>query len=140
MQPIPVNNAGIIIYTIENGTIKYLLLFSTQHTWSFPKGGIELDETIQQAALRELFEETKIVLPRTDPVFYFTESHTRTYETTTYFVTEHYYLGFVPDLSVTLDPTEHTVFLWCEFEQAFNLFQDRQTRKNALIKANTYLK
>lgn len=40
------------------GEREYLLLMQTNRCWSFPKGHMEMDETEQQTALRELKEET----------------------------------------------------------------------------------
>lgn len=52
-------SAGIITYTINNEhNILYLLLRYGAGHWDFPKGKIEQGETKQDAALRELMEET----------------------------------------------------------------------------------
>src|SRR5437762_10623781 len=56
-------SAGIIVYRIENEQIEYLLLkYATKHYaeqhWDFAKGKIEKEETKEEAALRELQEET----------------------------------------------------------------------------------
>ena len=47
---------GIIVFDGE----KFLLLHRVLNWsgWEFPKGGIDLDETIEKALARELFEET----------------------------------------------------------------------------------
>lgn len=51
-------SAGVIVYSKENNHITYLLLHYTAGHWDFPKGKIEEGETKQEAALRELYEET----------------------------------------------------------------------------------
>jgi 8-oxo-dGTP pyrophosphatase MutT (NUDIX family) len=53
-------SAGIITYTIENENILYLLLHYESGHWDLPKGKIEPGETKQEAALRELMEETEL--------------------------------------------------------------------------------
>ena len=53
-------SAGIIIYKKENNTILYLLLQYGAGHWDFPKGKIEAGETKEEAALRELKEETDL--------------------------------------------------------------------------------
>ncbi len=51
-------SCGVIPYR-WNGTEKeFLILLQTNHCWSFPKGHMEMGETEQQTALRELYEET----------------------------------------------------------------------------------
>jgi 8-oxo-dGTP pyrophosphatase MutT (NUDIX family) len=54
-------SAGAIIYTVKNGDILFLLVYSAKNLqWGFPKGHIEEGETEIQAAKREIFEETGI--------------------------------------------------------------------------------
>ena len=49
------NSAGAVV--IENG---HVLLTQGYHGWSFPKGKIERGETMEETALREVWEETSI--------------------------------------------------------------------------------
>lgn len=58
--------AGIICF--DKTTKKFLLMKSrfNDKLWSFPKGYINKKETPQVAALRELYEETKIQLSESD--------------------------------------------------------------------------
>src|SRR5260221_14596308 len=51
-------SAGIIVYRIEDDQIEYLLLQYNAGHWDFAKGKIEKGETKEEAALRELDEET----------------------------------------------------------------------------------
>ncbi len=54
-------SCGTIIYRKPGNQIEYLLLFQRKsQTWSFPKGHAEINETEQETALREVFEETGI--------------------------------------------------------------------------------
>lgn len=53
-------SAGAVLYTQIEGQIKYLLIKQESGDIGFPKGHIEFGETEQQAALREIFEETSI--------------------------------------------------------------------------------
>ncbi|MFK7972541.1 MAG: NUDIX hydrolase [Bacteroidia bacterium] len=47
---------------VENGEGAFLAIFS-RGRWSLPKGGIEPDESAQEAAIREVEEETGLLLP-----------------------------------------------------------------------------
>lgn len=51
-------SCGVIPYRRTEDGIRYLLLLQTNGFWSFPKGHMELFESEQDTALRELTEET----------------------------------------------------------------------------------
>lgn len=56
-------SCGVIIYKKETNETKYLLLFQKgSDTWSVPKGHMEEGETKTQTAIREVFEETSLVI------------------------------------------------------------------------------
>ncbi|KAK9063284.1 hypothetical protein SSX86_017154 [Deinandra increscens subsp. villosa] len=49
-------------YKNENGEVEVLVISSQKgHAMMFPKGGWELDESVEEAALRECFEEAGVV-------------------------------------------------------------------------------
>ena len=81
-------SAGVIIILNNN---KILLSHATnarwQKTFSFPKGGIEKDEKKKDAAIRELMEETSIVITKgqiSNPddaiIVNYTDKHGNTYK------------------------------------------------------------
>lgn len=57
--------AGAVVYRKHNGVIEYLLLQSQNrgNFWGFPKGHVEGNESLLDAAEREIKEETQLTLP-----------------------------------------------------------------------------
>ncbi|MDL2257771.1 NUDIX domain-containing protein [Eubacteriales bacterium OttesenSCG-928-K08] len=55
-------SCGAVLYTLNDGEIKYLLVQTTSGHISFPKGHIEPGETEEETARREIFEETGLVV------------------------------------------------------------------------------
>lgn len=54
-------SCGTILYTIENGTVFYLLILGKRHgIYGFPKGHMEDGETEEETAFRETWEETSV--------------------------------------------------------------------------------
>jgi bis(5'-nucleosidyl)-tetraphosphatase len=54
-------SAGVIVYHRDESGCRFLLLLSRltkRPLWEFPKGGVDDGETVTEAALRELQEET----------------------------------------------------------------------------------
>ncbi len=52
-------SCGVLPYRVQNGKPEYLLVYEERaKCWSLPKGHMEMGETEEQTALRELFEET----------------------------------------------------------------------------------
>lgn len=130
------HSAGIVLYRIKNGVIEYLLLHYLSGHWDFPKGKIEAGETKQQAALRELAEETGLTAELHEPIlascsYYFTDygDGVRAHKTVDYFI------GKAHDGEVRLSD-EHIGFEWLPYEQALK----RLTfEKGMLVKAHEYL-
>ena len=55
-------SAGAVIYHDDpnSGVRKYLILHYPAGHWDFPKGAVEKGETEEQAATREIFEESSL--------------------------------------------------------------------------------
>ena len=54
-------SCGAIVYRIIGGTIRYLLIKNRRSSnWSFPKGHVEKDESLEETAIREVREEAGI--------------------------------------------------------------------------------
>ena len=51
-------SCGAVVFTREGGTVKYVIIRSTEGFYGYPKGHMEPGETEEQTALREIKEET----------------------------------------------------------------------------------
>ena len=54
------HSAGAVLYTEKNGELQFVLVDEKSGYCGFPKGHLEGDETEEQAALREILEETNV--------------------------------------------------------------------------------
>ena len=53
-------SAGGIVYRVEDGITYFLAVRNMHNKWTFPKGKVEEEETWQEAAKREIEEETGV--------------------------------------------------------------------------------
>lgn len=134
-----VTSAGIIVYVMRQGEPLYLVLHYASGHWDFSKGHLEHGETNEDAAIRELKEETGLVAD-IKPNFQ---------ESFTYFIhdphtdelclkTVHFFVGSVDLQDVALSH-EHQDYRWLSFEKA----SDQLTYDNArevLCKVHEYVK
>jgi 8-oxo-dGTP pyrophosphatase MutT (NUDIX family) len=51
-------SAGGVVFRVEDGRPRFLLIRDSYSNWGFPKGHLERDEAPQCAAIREVQEET----------------------------------------------------------------------------------
>jgi 8-oxo-dGTP pyrophosphatase MutT (NUDIX family) len=59
---IPEKSCGAVVYSIIDGHTEYFLVEETSGFYSFPKGHIEIGESEEQTATREILEETGLDL------------------------------------------------------------------------------
>lgn len=133
-----IHSAGVVLFSNENSTIKYLLLHYCDGHWDFPKGKIEKKETKKQAALRELYEETGLTAIikegfKVSTSYFFHDRTAKKIKKTVYF-----FVGKVEENQQVKLSHEHKDFKWLPFDQA----QDQLTYVNAkeiLFKANNFI-
>jgi 8-oxo-dGTP diphosphatase len=70
--PRPAVSADLVVVDRKSGTPKLLLIQRLRepfaNSWALPGGFMEIDETLEQAAMRELEEETGIVTEEVIPI------------------------------------------------------------------------
>lgn len=57
----PKKKGGIIL--VDSDKKKFLIVQSNGSKWGIPKGSIDPNETIEQCAIREVYEETGLLIP-----------------------------------------------------------------------------
>jgi len=120
-------SAGMIVFHREAGRCRYLLVLSRltrRPLWEFPKGGVDQGETLLQAALRELQEETGLSHDDITVVdgFERTEDYRFTSGRSAERILIHkqvtYYLSEAFRTDVQLSTDELSEFAWLEFGEA----------------------
>ena len=130
--------AGAVVFKIIKSKINYLILCSNQNIWVFPKGHMEKDETEEQTALREIFEETglkgkfiKDFVERT--TYNFIKDNKAINKSVVFFLFE------AENRDVKLADLEHKFHKWMCYEDASKLLTYDDSKK-ILEKADEYLK
>lgn len=132
------HSAGIIIYYQGEDQPEYLLLQYAAGHWDFAKGHLEKGETSEQAALRELKEETGLtssIMPGFQESFsyWLTDRDTgeRVHKTVTFFV------GQSTQKEVTVS-CEHQGYIWLGYHAAIKQLTYANARQ-LLEKVNVFI-
>jgi len=130
-------SAGIIIFK-EKPKREYLLLHYQAGHWDFPKGNLEKKETNEEAARRELEEETGI--KNVEMLNGFEQEITYFYKKKGQLVhkTAIFFLGKIKDEKIKLS-NEHKNYKWQTYEEALNTLT-YDNAKELLKKAERFLK
>lgn len=133
-------SCGIIpIYKESNGQIRFLLVQGHGDYWGFPKGKKEKGETHLDTALRELFEETKLVCSPYCTETIFTERYRiRKKRGDDVIKKVLYFVGLSSTKKITLQTTELKKYGWFTFEECLDKLLDN--RKIILHQAFEMLK
>ncbi len=129
-------SCGAVVFTRINNKIKYLLIRNLTGIYGFPKGHIENNETEEQTALREVFEEVGLSV-KLVPGFRIEDEHPipqkeNTIKQIVYFLGEYYNQEFHHQKE------ELTDALLADYEIAMSLFQF-DSSKRILTEANNFL-
>lgn len=125
-------SAGGVVYRKVNNQLEIMLIEDRYTRWSLPKGKLEQDETTEQAALREIEEETGIVGQIVAPleVIYYQYYHPKHGQIDK---EVHYYL--VEELEGELQPqiSEINLVQWVSPLRAWELHLDKGYENNDVV-------
>ncbi|UQS85689.1 NUDIX domain-containing protein [Apilactobacillus apisilvae] len=128
-------DGGAIVYKMVDGKPQYLLEKSaTSDFWGFPKGHVEGDESLEQAAIREIKEETNIDATidtdfSIDAEYDMKNGHHKVIT---------FYTSQVDDPKITLQKEEISDYVWQSYDDSRNTLT-YDNLKVILDKANQYI-
>ncbi len=130
-------SCGAVVFTRENGQIKYVIIKSKEGFYGFPKGHMEGIETEIQTALREVTEETGLSVDivggfRTEDSYPFQRNGETRRKHIVYFLAE--YSGQTP----RAQEAELSSIDLMDFDTAISAFQF-DSSKRILTEANAFL-
>ena len=131
------HSAGVVIFYCDEGERVYLLLNHPHGHWDFAKGKIEQGETKQDAALRELREETgltTVLIPEFEQsiTYIFTDERGEQIKKTVYF-----FVGEAKGTAIVISG-EHVGHSWFSYERAYELASFDEA-KRVLKQAHEFL-
>ena len=129
-------SCGAIVFTRKNGETEFLIVQEQEGAYSFPKGHVEGNETEEETARREVFEETGLRLPflegfRTEDEYDLAEKP-GTRKRVVYFLAEYC------DEPIVLREGEIRGARFLNYTQALECFEHEGTRR-ALAEALKYV-
>ncbi len=130
-------SAGAVIFRRENSKIYYLLLYYELGHWGFPKGIIKKGERIEDAARREIKEETGIEDIKFIPGFKESIEYFFELKDKTIFKMATFLLAETRTKQVKLS-FEHKDYVWLEYEDTLERLGFKNA-KEVLKKANNFL-
>jgi 8-oxo-dGTP pyrophosphatase MutT (NUDIX family) len=131
-------SAGVIVFHRDPTGCRFLLLLSRltkRPLWEFPKGGVDRGETLEQAALRELMEETGLQAEnvRIIPDFQYREEYrfTSGKEAARILIRKEvtYFLAESLSTEVRLSAHEASQFAWLPLDEAIRKIKYRARRQ-----------
>lgn len=129
-------SCGAVVFTRQNGALRYVLIQQKKGVWGFPKGHVEAGESEIETALREIYEETGL-RPRILDGFRTHEEYPvvkkpNTDKLVVYFCAEY------EDQEVVPAPDELLGWALVSFDEAQQLLSS-ESRKRILCEANSFL-
>lgn len=128
-------SCGGIIVMIKNNEKKFLVIKQRSGYYGFPKGHVENDETEEETALREVYEEVGL-----KPLIIDGFRETLDYQVKQGVMKEAvFFLMETSDGNVRADKDEVLKYMWLDYKAAWEKITFRE-EKEAFLRAYEYLK
>lgn len=146
--------AGVIVFNAQKKVLVCARNDALSFNWQFPQGGIELNENILDAALRELKEETSIVsvkpVKTLEEPFRYTfplevlqqaKGIGRNYIGQEVYWSLLYFCGSDDEINLNTKEPEFKAYEWIEPQEAYNRIVDfkKDTYRQAIDKLIPYI-
>ena len=120
-------SCGAVVFTKENNEYKFLIVQQLQGFHGFPKGHMEADETEEQTALREIFEEVGVKANLIDG-FRVVDEHIipNKVDTVKQIV---YFLAEYKSQNVKFQKSELSAVKLLAFDEAYNTFEYESSKR-----------
>lgn len=119
-------SCGAIVYNIKDNNIEFLIIkHKNGEHWGFPKGHVEADENETETALREVREETGLIVELKDGFTYRMKYSPKvgTIKEVVYFI------GLSKDNRVNCQASEIADYKWLQLKDAVDLVTHDNSRK-----------
>ncbi len=127
---------GVIPIYNDGSDWKTLLINQYTHSldsyWTFPKGHPEPNETPEETAVRELWEETRVKVVKLYPEYSYSKTYQFTYRDALIDKTVIFFLGQVTDTAFVLQSKEVKEAKWLSFSLARELLSYEINREMLL--------
>ena len=130
-------SCGAIVYTFENNNINYVIIRSKEGIYGFPKGHVEGTESEMDTALREILEETGLIV-RLINGFRTEDTHSFISNGETKIKHIVYFLGEYSNQMPIAQESELSGIYLMDYEIALSMFQ-YESSKRLLTEAHNFL-
>jgi len=126
MDVVHETSAGAIVYTVREGVVHVLLLQAKSGYWTLPKGRVEPDESLIEAAKREVLEETGIAVATFHPDFHEQVYVEKQFETEYSKKVVHLFLAETTQVGRVSQ--EHKALQWVDADSAVDMIAEHYTK------------
>ncbi|MBQ6654297.1 MAG: NUDIX domain-containing protein [Erysipelotrichaceae bacterium] len=131
-------SCGAVVFTRENGIVKYVIVRQKGGIWGFPKGHSKKFESQKQTALREVQEEVGLT-PEIIPGFQEQEMYNTQHGKHSVNKKVIYFLAYYQDQPIVMQKDELSKARLADYEEAMSLM-GFDSKKRILTAADSFIR